>query len=739
MILAQRILILLIILFTYSFAFSQDQSKELRLQFQLDIKKAVDTIKIDGKLNEKSWDIADKGTNFWQKTPFFAESADPKTEVYLTYDEDFFYFGAKCYRDNDIIIQSLKRDEFWDNDAIAVILDPLNTKTNSYLFGTSALGGQYDALRSETSGINRDWNNKWYSEAYIDDEYWSCEIAIPFKIIRYKENVTSWGINFVRNLQLANENHNWTAVPESFWPPNPAFAGQLNWDIAPERKTGNYNFIPFVTSNINKNKGEKTTTDFDLGLDARAAVTSTLNLDVTLNPDFSQIEADELVTNLTRFNIGLPEKRTFFLENSDLFSDFGLGVARPFFSRRIGLDASARAVPIIYGLRLTGNVNEELRIGLMNIHSASTEESLGQNNSAFSIQQRFGRSFVQGLFINRQAFEGSERIGDDFGRNAGIEGRFVSENGRYSVFGGIHQSFKPDIITKTGMFNFGLRYRDPTWNIQNNNVILQDNYFADLGFIARVNNYDAERDTVIRSGFSQSYTSVDYNIRPQNSALVRRHNFGIENLLVYNSDGSFNERYNRIRYFLSMNNGDEYKIRINNNSVDLRFPFRFTSSDFEPLPAVGYNFWDIILEFDSDDRKDFSYGISTQLGGFYNGNIKKLDLDINYRVQPWANFGLAYQRNDLSFPDPYGNRLISAFISKFEIAFHRDLLLTTLFQYVDQSDFIGINARLQWRYSPMSDLFLVYVDNYDVIDGIMGSSSIESNNRALIIKASYWY
>jgi len=710
----------------------------LRSRFQLDIKKASGPIVLDGKLDEESWKSADVGKNFWQKQPFFAENADPKTEVRVTYDDDNLYFGAICYQKDDIVIQSLKRDEFWDNDAIAIILDPLNTRTNAYLFGTSAQGGQYDALRSETSGINRDWNNKFFSEVQRTDEYWSLEMAIPLKIIRYEENVAEWGLNFVRNLQLANENHNWTAVPESFWPPNPAFAGQMNWDKAPEKKTGNYNLIPFVTGNVSKEKNKNTQTNFDTGLDARVALSSTLNLDATINSDFSQIEADELVTNLTRFNIGLPEKRTFFLENSDLFSDYGLGVARPFFSRRIGLDRVGRAVPIIYGARLTGNVNPNLRIGFMNIHSGTTEESFGQNNTAMAVQQKFGRSFVQGMFINRQSFDGFESQNNDYGRNLSIEGRFVSQDGKYGLFGGIHQSFKHEYSGKTGMYNLGFNFRNPQWNIQNNNVYLQDNYFADLGFIARVNNYDAARDTTIRSGFGQSYTSVDYNIRPQ-TGKVRRHNFGVENLLVLNSDGSFNERYNRLRYFLSMNNGDDYKIRINNNDVQLLYPFRFTSKEFVPLPAERYNFYDIILEFDSDGRKDFSYGISAQYGGFYNGTIKKIELDMNYRVQPWGNFGISYQRNDLQFPDQYGSRLISAVVSKIEIAFNRDLIWTTLFQYVDQSDFVGINSRLQWRYSPMSDLFLVFVDNYDVLTGINSGSSLSSNNRALVLKMSYWY
>lgn len=111
----------------------------------------------------------------------------------------------------------------------------------------------------------------------------------------------------------------------------------------------------------------------------------------------------------------------------------------------------------------------------------------------------------------------------------------------------------------------------------------------------------------------------------------------------------------------------------------------------------------------------------------------------NYRIQPWGNFSVGYQWNDLKFPDLYGASKITALVSKIEIGFNKNLLWTTLFQYVDQSEYMGINSRLQWRFSPMSDIFLVYVDNYDVTQFSFRDESISSNNRAVILKVNYWY
>ncbi len=711
-------LVMLLFLLSVS-SWAQPEVKDFKQVFRTKIQRTNEAIKVDGLLDEQAWQDADFAGNFWQKIPYFDEGATPPTEVRLTYDENNLYVGAKCYQTEDIVIQSLKRDEYWDNDGIAIILDPLNTRTNAFLFGISAAGVQWDALRSETSGINSDWSNRWQSEVQVTDEYWTAEMAIPFRILRYSENVEEWGMNFVRNLIGLNEYHNWTAVPESFWPPNPAFAGSLVWDTPPTKKSGNFNIIPYVSGGIEKAADENTNFTWSVGADAKVAVTSSLNLDLTVNPDFSNIEVDELVTNLTRFNIFLPEKRTFFLENSDLFADFGFGQARPFFSRTIGLDADRQAVPIRYGARLTGNANEE---------------AFGQNQSAVSFQQKFGRSFVQGIFLNRQAFDKVEMVKGDFGRNTSLEGVYISEDGQISTWLGLHQSFKKDISDKKGFYNTGFEFKNPAWAVLTDFVFMQENYYADMGFIARIDNYDAARDTTIRLGYNQNYTSIDYTIRPKDKeGKIARHQFGVENLLILNTDWSFNERYNRYRYFLVFRNRQEIALRINNSDLELQYPFSFT--DGEPLPAERYNFWDVNLEYRSDGRKALSYSLIGQVGGFYNGTLNRLQANINYRVQPWGNFSVGYQLNDIQFPEPYGESQISALVSKIEIGFNRNLLWTTLFQYVAQSEFMGINSRLQWRFAPMSDVFLVYIDNYDVPLGLSPTTS----NRAVILKINYWY
>lgn len=665
--------------------------------FRVENNKTEVAIQVDGVLDEATWQSQNIATDFWQKTPFFEEGADPKTEVRFAYDEDYLYMAAMCIQESEVVIQSLKRDEFWDNDGIAMILDPLNTRTNAFLFGVTAAGAQWDAQFAPDSGINADWSNKWRAEVQIYDGYWTAEIAVPFKILRYNDVDKEWGLNIVRGIQGINEFHNWTAVPESFWPPNPAFAGAMVWDAAPTRKSGNYNLIPYVTGTISKEAGEDVSYKANAGLDARFAITSTLNADVTLNPDFSQIEVDEQVTNLTRFSIFLPEKRTFFLENSDIFGSFGINPIRPFFSRRIGIDEDGQAVPILYGLRATGNVTKDVRLGVMNIHTGKSDESSALNQSAVAVQKRFGLSNIQALFTNRQGYDDFDPIKNSYSRNLSVEGNYTSNDGQKSVFGSVNHSFKDGFTDKTGFYNMGASFKNPSWDLFAGFTQAQENYYTDMGFNLRVENYDAVRDTIIRAGFNQSFSTAEYTIRPKEGK-VQRHVFGIENFIVLNPDWSFNERNNRLRYFLRLRNTIEINLRLDNNAVELLYPFSFVS-DAEPLPVDRYNFSSVNLEFQSDGRKLVRYELGGRVGEFYNGSLAQFNAGVNYRVQPWGNFGLRYQFNQLDFPGDYGSDQIASINAKVEIGFSRNLLWTTLFQFVEQADYMGINSRLQWRFA----------------------------------------
>jgi len=280
----------------------------------------------------------------------------------------------------------------------------------------------------EGRSVDLNWDSKWYSEVQLDDEKWVCEIAIPFKSIRFDDENTVWGINFSRLDLKASEKSSWAPVPRQFPSVSLAYAGALVWDAPPPKQGNNSSLIPYFYNRIVQENQSNAQNQFKVGGDVKFNLTSSLNIDLTVNPDFSQAEVDQQVTNLDRFELFFPERRQFFLENADLFSNFGYATIRPFFSRRIGLE-----VPIDAGVRLSGNLNENWRIGVMDIQTQSDEDQglSAQNFGVFSLQRKvLDRSNINFIFVNKQEVNRTNQSAytSPYNRNGGVEFNYFSQD-----------------------------------------------------------------------------------------------------------------------------------------------------------------------------------------------------------------------------------------------------------------------------------------------------------------------
>ncbi len=702
------------------------------------IKKTTEKIRLDGVLDEAVWQEAAIATNFMLNQPVDDKAAEQKTEVRLTYDDRFLYVAAQLWDDPNYIIQTLKRDDYGGSDGFAVMLDPIGQKTNGFGFGVNAMGAQTEVLVYQTAGlaavdVDGSWDNKWLVEVERSAEYWIVEMAIPFKTLRYKSNITEWGINFGREEPGSNESHVWSPVPRQFDFTDPNFYGKLIWDEAPKKQGNNISMIPYATARLNQDHVSEdgaTNVDYDFGGDAKVAISPTLNLDLTVNPDFSQVEVDRQVTNLTRFNIFFPERRQFFQENADIFNNFGQFAERPFYSRRIGLDAFGQTVPILYGARLSGNLNKTLRIGAFNMHTRGDEEQYGQNYSALSFQQRvLKRSSVKGIFLNRQSFDGTESVENDFGRTLGGEFNYSTENGKWTVQTGYLQSLKEGISSKNahryGLFAYnGTNFR-AFLGVQN----MQEDYSADLGFTGRLFNFDPDNGTLERAGFTQFSNFLDYYHYPKDSKRVNVHWSGLENFVFLNADASLNEWYTRVRHFIFFKNTSQLRFRFNRIYVDLLYPFALTTP---ALPKQDYLMHEFNIQLNTDRRKKLGFQTFVVYGQFYGGTKLTSQSTLTYRVQPWGNFALGFEQNAIRFPEPYTDLNLILATARMEINFSTNLFWTTFLQYNTQSDNFNINSRLQWRFAPMSDVFLVYTDNYDIA-GMFGPKT-----RSVVLKVNYW-
>ena len=235
-----------------------------------------------------------------------------------------------------------------------MIFDTFRDQQNGFVFGTNAAGVQYDAQVRDQGEEEDSWDGSWDVSTAVTATSWMAEFRIPLRTLRYGPAPQTWGVNFFRNIQRTRERAYWSPLPREHDLGRLSSAGELR---GLELKTPrNFKLLPYVVGSANRNFAPDRTTDFDgeLGVDAKFGLTPSLNLDLTYNTDFAQVEVDTQQINLTRFNLRFPEKRPFFLENSGLFTDRARrSEIDLFFSRRIGLDEDGNLVPIRGGARLT--------------------------------------------------------------------------------------------------------------------------------------------------------------------------------------------------------------------------------------------------------------------------------------------------------------------------------------------------------------------------------------------------
>jgi Domain of unknown function (DUF5916)/Carbohydrate family 9 binding domain-like len=733
----------LLYVFTVGISFTisaqQRDAAAFQQQYQFHIAKTTVPVKIDGVLNDAVWATTPKTDSFFLKFPNDLGRPKLTTDVQVTYDDQFIYFAFTAHDSGKAFIQTLKRDNGHDgNDCVAIILDPTNQRTNGFFFVLNAYNAQSeDQLPLGEDNNNQwSWDNKWFSATRRYADRWTAEIAIPFKTLRYTSDKLLWGLNFLRVDTKRNEYSVWTHVPVNFRSHSLAYTGSLIWNTPPPPAGSNAVFLPYITGGINGDKENATGTKAygNAGFDAKLALSSALNLDITANPDFSQIEVDQQVTNLTRFNIFFPERRTFFLENANLFSEFGTPDARPFYSRTIGLDNNGNKIPIVAGLRLSGNLNKSTRIGLVNIQTAKKGAVAAQNYTAATIHQRvLKRSVIKAYFLDRENFiskaEKKQHPLDAFGRNAGIEFNYNNEKSTVEGWASYNHSFKEGITSDNGFINTGIKYNGRNVTGLAALGTLGTNYYTDMGFVSRIENYDAARDTVIRLGYKDMLAQVGYNLYTK-KGFATQHNIELSNYTVFNPNNTLNEQNTELNYFALLKNTGTLFGNLSHNRVHLLFPISFTGGT--PLPKANYAYNQLRIGYNSDFRKTVSFEGNIGLGGFYNGTFQSLSGGINIRKQPHVNIGLNAAYNKLSFPAAYGNTELFLIRSRIEINFSTSLFWTTFLQYNTQRNNFNINSRLQYRYKPMSDFFLVYTDNY------FTDPLFKNKNRAVVFKMNYW-
>jgi hypothetical protein len=721
-------------------------------QNKIHIAKAKNPIHIDAVMDEADWQTAETTTPFKQYFPFDSSFSRAQTQVRLTYDDHFLYVYAVLHnvRERKYVTPSLRRDFRGEgNDTFVVVLDTYQDKTNAFQFGANPFGVQREGLVSNggmaTEHLSLDWDNKWFSESRIHPDRWECEFAIPFKSIRYKSGLTEWNVNFYRIDSDLAERSSWAPIPRNFPLISLAFTNQLMWDEPLNHPGANISLIPYIAPNQSTSFiGDKTTErDFDIGGDAKIALNSALNMDLTVNPNFAQVEVDQQVTNLDRFEIFFPEKRQFFLENADLFSGFGTSGAQPFFSRRIGVTKDSSTGqninnPIYAGFRISGKINNDWRVGLMSMQAARDKDiGLPTTNYTVGAFQRkiFTRSNISGILVHKQAFQDS--VGGDFRlspnqRNtvAGLDYNLASSNGRWSGKFYYHQSF--DESQSDSAFS-----RGAVLNYTSNNIEFSV-FSRQVG-----QNFNPEVGFLRRSRFNQVAPEFFYWFYPK-SRIINRHGPGTDVDMVWNDLYGLTDWDVNLWYQIRFQNTAQFYTRIRSDYVKLFQDFDPSGSGgLELLSGTSYRWFNVVYNYFSDMRKKVFFMATGRIGEYYNGHRQSTEGTLSLRLQPHAVISLNFSYNRIRLPKPYNSADLVLLSPKFDFTFSRNVFWTTYVQYNNQINNWNINSRLQWRFRPVSDLFLVYTDNYASSsylndDGIMIQKG-QPKLRALAIKLSYWF
>lgn len=713
--------------------FSQNVSPSLLMT------KTKEKIEIDGEMNEEIWSQLPTAKDFYINTPVDSAYAISKTEVKICYDNKNIYLFATCYNagKGDYVIESLKRDFIYANsDAFSVIIDPYDDHTNGFNFGVNPYGAQLEGLiqNGGTFGGSTSWDNVWYSKVNRYNDKWVVEIAIPFTSIRYNEASTTWRINFTRNDVKTNESSSWSPVPRNFGINSLTYCGTLEWDKPTKKASRNIALIPYVAGNLAENYEAKTEleTGYNAGIDAKIGISSSLQLDLTFNPDFSQVEVDRQVTNLSRFSLFFPERRNFFLENSDLFANFGFSQIRPFFSRRIGLDRGA-IIPILGGARLSGKIGKDWRIGVMNIQTEGQQGVTPQNYTVAAVQRKVLKNSNLGLIVmNKQGFDDTKINFGDYNRIIGVDFNFLSPKNDWigKVFS--HHSFSPNQQQNSFANASFLRYSTQNFRFMWNHEYVGKNYTANVGFVPRQTRYNSDLGIFQKKTFWRLEPEVAYKFYAESEK---------SNLIFHQAslylDHYMDQNFNNTDYFLaythsfSFKNTSKINVSIRQNYTQLFFDTDVSFAGNAPLAAGDYYYPNGRIYAESNQRKKIVANASTIYGKYYNGNRLNYRGNLSYRLQPYGKFAIEVSQNHFYLPHLNKSVDLTLIGAEAELSFTKSLFFTTFFQYNTQIKNFNINSRFQWRFKPMSDLFLVYSENYL-------TDNLSVRNRGLVLKFVYW-
>jgi len=663
---------------------------------------------LDGSLRDGAWKRAAPFDGFKMVFPNPGDEPTERTELRILYDEDHLYIGVYCYDSapSKISGNSMSHDGVGEgkaDDVVRVLLDPFQDKRNAYVFIVNSRGGRSEGLASGQS-VSLNWDGIWDAKSKIQPDGWSTEMKIPFKTLSFKPGLASWGINVERYIARKQETDRLSGTTRNCFFYNPMEAAALE-GIGGVRQGLGLTFRPYgiLSGDQDRVRGTKANGTLDGGFDLYKNFTPNFTGALSYNTDFAETEVDDRRINLTRFPLYFPEKRTFFLEGSDIFN-FGGGGENfsPFFSRRIGLYGESQ-IPVSFGAKFFGKLGNT-NLSLLDVKTRTFADE------SFSLSLPSENYFAARVYQNVLA---ESKVGVIFTNG--------SPTGEKNTLAGF------DLTYKTSRFMGNQNFLAGGWYIYNWNAIetgkhqaygLRLDYPNDLWDINAGYSYygDALNPGVgfLERGAVQSfYLGLDYQPRPEKGSLVgnlvRQFFYQLEFSCYWDLTGKIQtSQIFTAPLNLRTESGEHIEFNVIPNRDVL--PYDFEIAPGVVIPKGPYNYLSYRAEFNSATFRPWTVDISWRFGQFYSGHYDDATVGFGFKFDGYVSLALNAElvRGRL----PQGNFSENVYQLKADFFFSPDLGLMNYAQYDDVSKTLGANIRFRWQISPGNEIYLVYTKNW---------------------------
>jgi hypothetical protein len=711
----------------------------------MELTRLTSAVTLDGYPNEAAWaDVPALPLTMY--FPTFGGEPQERTEIRVAYDDDYLY-AAGWFYDSDpagIRINSLYRDRWNGDDAFAIYVDAFNDNQNAKWFGTTPSAMRFDVLVSDDGqGLNSSWDSFWDSETTVTEEGWFVEVRIPFSTIGFQvddEGRAEMGLTVTRLVSRTGERVTFPAIDPQFLFRQPSVAQDVVLRgvetsrpayITPYALAG-YGRDPSATA-PGEPAGYETEYSREVGLDVRYSVASNLTMDLTVNTDFAQVEADDQQVNLDRFSLFFPEKRRFFQEQSGVF-DFSMGAGTQLFhSRRIGLTDSNEPVPVFGGVRLVGRINE-WDVGFLEMQTDDLGPLPTENFGTLRARRRAFNEFstIGGMVTNRYR-------SDAWNVATGLDGSF-------RLFGDTY-------LTTKWAGTFDDRGSDDLASASQVYVLWQQRASRGFGYQASVTysgeDFRPELGFLARSDFTRATAFGNYYIFTDDHPFLRRIYPGFLAFQTFrNADNSLESGQYAVWLQWETKSGGSGWIEPKLFIEDVANPFVIGGE--AGIPAGRYTYADLQIAWGMPAGRRLRASVDARAGTFFDGERVQVIVKPTWNASPHLELGVDYQWTSLRFSErQYVGPATPAFgPGRTDIHLARLRVRTALdsrasgnafVQYNSTSDRLDFNVRLRYNFAEGQDLWFVFNEGL-ATDRMLDPTQPEiplSQGRTMILKYTY--